>query len=208
MAPDAVAHYEKLLTLLFMMMGPTAVMPVFAALTETAEPKLSRQIALRAACFAGGAVTLAVLLGYNVLTSWGASPASLIIAGGLLLLLSALQTTMMRPMSTGTRAPLGEPSLAIALSPLAFPGIVAPHAIGVLIIFAAYLRGSSDHLVILAAGLTVVILDLGGMLVAKPVLRWIGHVPLRILGAVFGVLQVALGVQFIVDGIARTPLFR
>lgn len=211
MPSDTIVPFERLFTLLFMMMGPVAVMPVFAALTEGAAPKLSRRIAFRAASFAGIAVALAVLLGYGVLTSWGATPASLVIAGGLLLLLSALQTTMMRPMPAGpgpAQAMAAEPSLAIALSPLAFPGIVAPHAIGVLIIFAAYLRGSGEQLAILAAGLAVVLLDLGGMLVAKPIVRWIGNVPLRILGAVFGVLQVALGVEFIVDGVARTPLFK
>ena len=150
MAPDAAVPFERLFTLLFMMMGPAAVMPVFAVLTEGAAPKLSRRIAFRAAFFAGIAVALAVLLGYGVLTSWGATPASLVIAGGLLLLLSALQTTMMRPMPAGpgpAQATAAEPSLAIALSPLAFPGIVAPHAIGVLIIFAAYLhdRASSSQ---------------------------------------------------------------
>ena len=211
MDAGSAAGLGKLFALLFMMMGPISVMPGFAMLTQPAEPALARRIAVRAAMYAAIAVVLAVLLGYSLLTGWGASPASLIIAAGLLLLLSSLGHVM-APAAPAAPPPAAEPrpapALGIALSPLAFPMIVTPPAIGVLIIFTAYFREDGQQLLILAIGLAIVLLDLLAMLAARRIMSWIGMVPLRILGAVFGVLQVALAVEFIVSGIARSPLLR
>lgn len=46
----------------------------------------------------------------------------------------------------------------------------------------------------------MLLLDFLGMLAAGWFMATIGMVPLLILGAVFGVLQVALGVEMLVDG--------
>lgn len=214
MDAGSAAGLGKLFALLFMMMGPISVIPGFAMLTQPADPALARRIAVRAASYAAIAVVLAVLLGYGVLTGWGASPASLIIAAGLLLLLSSLGHVMAPAAAAAPAAPPPDaqprpaPGLGIALSPLAFPMIVTPPAIGVLIIFTAYFREEGQQLLILAIGLAIVLLDLLAMLAARRIMGWIGMVPLRILGAVFGVLQVALAVEFIVSGIARSPLLR
>jgi multiple antibiotic resistance protein len=207
--PEVTAKLGTLFALLFMMMGPIAAMPIFAMLTQGADATLTRQIAARTCFFAAISVAVAALLGYGVLTGWGASPASLVIAAGLLLLLASLRQAL-APASAPSPppGPPPPPSIAIALSPLAFPLIVTPPAIGVLIIFTAYFRETGHQLAILGIGLAVVALDYLAMLVAKPVVRWVGHVPLRILGAVFGVLQVALAVEFIISGILRAGLLK
>ncbi len=205
--PEPTAQLGKLFALLFMMMGPIAVMPGFAMLTQDADPALARRIALKASVYAAIAVTLAAVLGYGVLSGWGATPSSLIIAAGLLLLLAALAQVTAAPAPASAQVPARmPPTLGLALSPLAFPMIVTPPAIGVLVIFTAYFRDSGQQLLILAIGLGVIVLDLLAMLVARPVVRWVGPVPLRILGAVFGVLQVALAIEFIISGIARSKL--
>ena len=207
MTTDVTTQLGKLFALLFMMMGPFAAMPIFAMLTQGADAALTRQIATRASGFAAISVAVAALLGYGVLPGWWASPTSLVIAAGLLLLLSSLKHAL-APASPPPSGPLPSPTIAIALSPLAFPLIVTPPAIGVLIIFTAYFRETSHQFAILGIGLAVVALDYLAMRVAKPVMRWMGPVPLRILGAVFGVLQVALGVEFIISGLLRTGLMK
>ena len=84
--------------------------------------------------------------------------------------------------------------------------IVTPPAIGVLIIFTAYFQESGQQAHILATGLGIVAVNLLAMLAARRVMGWIGMVPLRILGAVFGVLQVALAIEFIISGLLRSKL--
>ncbi len=201
---DVGVHIGRLFGLLFMMMGPIAVMPTFAAVTQGADAALRGRIAARAAGYAAAAVVLAVLLGFGVLTAWGASKASLIMAAGLLLLLAALGHVVAKPAAASAEAPArshGPPPLQVALSPLAFPTIVTPHAVGVLIIFSAYFPSARNQALILAAGLGIVLLDYFAMRMAPRFVDWAGPVPLRILGAVFGVLQVALGLEFLLSGL-------
>ena len=195
----------NLFTLLFMMMGPVGTMSTFHALTKDADSAMRRRIAVRAALYAAAAMAVAVAVGASVLRAWGASQASLIIAVGMLLLLSALGQLPSRQ-DSGGHGQVANLSLATALSPLAFPGIVTPHAVGVLIIFTTFLTKPIQLFAILGISLGIIVLDLFSMLCARAVMSWMGTAPLRILGAVFGVLQVALGIEFIISGIRFTGL--
>jgi multiple antibiotic resistance protein len=52
------------------------------------------------------------------------------------------------------------------------------------------------------------VLNLAAMLAARAFMHRIGMAPLLLLGAVFGVLQVALGIEFVADGMALAILQR
>jgi multiple antibiotic resistance protein len=204
---EAAVPLGKLGPLLFMMMGPVAVMPVFAGLTAKVEPAFRLRLALAAVGAAAAALTLAVVSGAAALEGWGATPASLIIAAGVLLTIAALRGVL----GLGQHAAGGteqQPTMRLALSPLAFPTMVPPHAIGVLVIFVAYFPQPSQKAVILAVGLAILLLNLLAMLAARHVLAVIGLVPLIIMGAVFNVLQVALGIEMILSGLKLSTLFR
>lgn len=82
MSPDHAQALKKLFSLLFMMMGPMGLLPVFAGLTAHAERSLQVRIAWYAAGYAALALTLATFIGIEVLTGWGAQPSSLLIAAG------------------------------------------------------------------------------------------------------------------------------
>lgn len=196
---------DRLASLIFMMMGPIGLIPRFCGATAAADAVLRRKIALRAFFFAAIALAIAIAIGAGVLAGWGVSPPSLIIAAGLLLTLASLQIILVQP-DAGKNLPGAAPTpppLSIALSPIAFPSIVTPYGVGVLIVFVAYAPEPSLKLSILGIVMLVMTLDLLTMLFADRLLRWIGIAPLTILGAVFGVLQVALGIEMIASGVAR-----
>lgn len=199
MITDGPAILAKLFGLLFMMMGPVSVIPVFAALTGRLERPEVRAIALRAAFFAALAVTLAGLVGYSLLSRWGGTPGSLIVAAGLLLMISALKGILGSP-----AGPPGHdgPGKDIALSPLAFPTLVTAHGVGVLIVFTAYVPDFSLQISMVVVALGIVLVNLVAMLFAHRVMELIGIVPLKLLGAVFGVLQLAFGVELVANGAA------
>jgi multiple antibiotic resistance protein len=198
----------KLATLIFMMMGPIGLIPAFAGLTAGADTAQRRRIALHAFGYACVALSIAVAIGAGVLAAWGASRPALVIAAGLLLAFASLRNVLAPPRAP--RAPGGSartakpppPSPGIALSPIAFPSIVTPHGVGVLIVFVAYAPEASVKASILGVGLAIMALDLFATLGAQRLMRAIGLVPLTLLGAVFGVLQLALGVEMIASGIA------
>lgn len=91
---------------------------------------------------------------------------------------------------------------ALAFSPLAFPTIVTPHGIAVLILLLTLHPGMAGALQILGVAAIVLLLDLLAMLGAERLLKVPFVMPaLGIIGAVMGVLQVALGVQAMVTGL-------
>lgn len=191
----------KLFPLLFNMMGPIGVIPLFAALTEGMEQKGRVAMARRATLLSFLALAAAVFVGAAMLGAWSISNGSLIFAGGLIVTLSALVPLIWAGggAAKGNAPPQQAPE-QLATSPLAFPGIVNPRAVGVLIIFVAYFPALSGKLTVLGVAALMLVLNLFAMRHARWFMTRIGMTPLLILGAVFGVLQVALGVEMMADG--------
>lgn len=196
------AMAAKLFPLLFNMMGPIGVIPVFAALTVQMDDITCKAVARRAALLASCALILAVFLGAIMLEAWSISNGALILAAGLIVTLSALLPLL--PLQLGAGSPNGGAEAnspeKIAMTPLAFPAIVTPRAVGLLIIFVAFFSTMSGKLAVLSVALIMLLLDYVGMRHARWFMLKIGMTPLLVLGAVFGVLQVALGVQMMADG--------
>src|SRR6185437_13319151 len=136
------------------------------------------------------------------LTKWGISLGALLAAAGLVLLLTALQAVLHFWHAPEPAAPAETPQPAaasvkhLAFSPLAFPNIITPYGSAALILLAS--AGSNEMGVfrILAIFLAVMVLNLAAMWFARPIVKF-GSGVLTILGAVLGVLQVALAVQML-----------
>lgn len=202
MSPDAVQPLTVLGSLLFSLMGPIAAIPTFAAATAGADRPLQLKIAFLSAGLALLAIVIAVFAGATAMASAGTSQSSLIMAAGLLLVLSALRNIFGgQPGAHGAKA---EPNLGLALSPIAIPGLVTPVGVAVLILFVSYFP---DHrLQIMGIVSVLMSFNLLAMLGAEWFMRWIGPGPLVVLGAVFGVLQVAMGIEMLVSGVLRSKL--
>jgi multiple antibiotic resistance protein len=88
------------------------------------------------------------------------------------------------------------PTLKEALSPIAFPTIVTPYGIAALVVFLSFSSDLHAQLMIGGAVLVIMLLNLVVMLNVwriGPVL----NIAFTVLGAVIGVIQVALGLQII-----------
>jgi len=201
MTSDEMFPLSQLSALVFMMMGPVSLIPLFSGATRAADPALRRSIALRAFGFAAAALVVAVAMGAGLLTKWGVSRPALIIAAGLLLMLASLRNVLSRQGAARAAEPPQAPSRSIALSPLAFPSIVTPYGVGVLIVFVAYAPNTDVKLSILGISLAIIAVDLLAMLFAHRLIKWLGTASLMILGAVFGVLQIALGIEMVISGV-------
>ncbi len=107
------AFAETFVTLV-VIMAPVGTAPVFIALTAARPPQSRRAAALQAAAAAGGLVVAFGLFGRVILNDLHVSVESLTIAGGLLLLLVALQMLRGEDVSSHETA-------NVALVPLATP---------------------------------------------------------------------------------------
>ena len=158
------------------------------------------RVAQRAALLGFASLFIAVFMGASMLASWGIGKGSLIFAAGLIVTSTALLPLLWGGGGGNTASGTKQTPEQLAVSPLAFPGIVTPRAIGVLIIFVAFFPTLEGKLTVLAvAGLTM-LLNLLGMRYAHWFMQNVGMTPLLVLGAVFGVLQVALGIEMMADG--------
>jgi multiple antibiotic resistance protein len=166
-------------------------------------------LALQGTLIAAIGALAAGTIGAHTLRRWGVSIGALELTTGLILFLVALQPVLQQYAPTGSATEPSEsaqelkPASALAFSPLAFPTIVTPYGIAVLVMLVTVRAGDPDIVrQIWAVTGLVLVLDLLGMLGADRILRTPFVAPvLGIIGAVMGVLQVALGVQAIAIGL-------
>ena len=182
---------KQIFVLLFMMTGPLKAVPTFDALTTAMSPSERAAVARKAVVIAAIALTLAIVAGHGIMTSWGASPQAVSAAAGLLLAIASLQAIM------GAAPP---PAAAgaerdIAIAPLAFPTLVPPYAVGVLILFASYFSQTANLLQIVGLAVGLMLVNWIAMTFADRILRVLGPTTLKVLGSVFGVLQLSLGIE-------------
>jgi multiple antibiotic resistance protein len=192
----------ELFPLLFNMMGPIGVIPAFSALSAKMSIDERRAMANRAALLAFIALVVAVFVGATMLDSWSISRGSLIFAGGVIVLLTALQHIFGETGGSGKSGAGAPPRTPqeLAVTPLAFPTIASPRPIAVLIIFVAAFPTIEGKLTVVAVGALMMVLNIIAMRNAQWFMEKVGMTPLLVLGAVFGVLQVALGVEMLVNG--------
>ena len=86
-------------TVLFMLLGPIKLIPVFAAATQGADLPFKRTVAVRGATIASLLCVFVALAGARMMANYRISIDAVRIGGGLVLLLSALQATFSRVQS-------------------------------------------------------------------------------------------------------------
>ena len=183
--------------LLFMTMGPIRAIAVFSRVGESDDAPRVRALATESAGLVAGAYLLAVFVGNGALNAWGVSFPVLIGAAGVALFALSLQA-LLTPVGPSTQLdPERTPAAAIA-----FPGLFPPIAVTVPLIFSVPFPGLGIKLGIIALGLSLIGVNWLLMLKSKAILNAVGPVPLQLFGAVFGVLQLALALQFIVSAMA------
>ncbi len=199
-APHTVTIME-MFTFLFLMLGPIKILGPFVQLTRGGDAAFAKRLAIRGFVYACLALAFAALIGERSMRKYHISVPVLAIAAGIILFLVALQTVMHQFDSAGAPGKHEyQPSLRLAVSPLAFPTIVTPYGVAAVIVFMTLTPDFTTRSEIFLVLLGLMLLDLVAMLFAKPVLKYAG-MPLQLLGTVLGIIQVALGLQIIVMGL-------
>lgn len=209
---DEAVPLGRLALLLFTLMGPIGLMPAFDGAMRGRDGKDRLRVALQVTVFALAALGLAVFLGAAAMARVGTTPPSLIIAAGTILAVTALRNILAAGQAPAA-PPSQPPSEALpgwipALTPIAIPGLVSPVVVAILVIFTASYPAAEQRFTILGVALAVMALNLVAMLGARAFMHTVGMAPLLLLGAVFGVLQVALGIEILSDGVALAIALR
>lgn len=184
---------------------PIGLVPMFLAMTAHGSPERSRAMAARAVVTAGAVLIFFALFGSFVFRFFGVTLAALRVAGGLLLMLTALD--MLRAQSPATKtSPAeereGESLEDIAIVPLAMPLIAGPGAIAtVMVLMARQGAGLSAGLQVIASIVITMLVTYLCLRSAKTVRRVLRQTGIAILERVFGLILAAIAVQFVFDGV-------
>lgn len=178
----------------FLTLGPLRGIPVFAALTHAMEPKARHALAVRTILIIIIITFLVAFVGRALLEFWGVPREEVVLAGGLIFLLSALKVVF----TFGQEPPHeGPPPTHPALSPLAVPSIISPFGVAAILIYMMIARDANLELKVVGVMSFVILLDFVGLWFAEAIMKVVGVSVLQVVGWIFGVLQTALAVDVI-----------
>lgn len=196
----------KFFIVLFVVVEPLSLLPVFAGLTEGADDAHRRRMSFKAVLIAAIVCLVFATVGTRLLGLLGISVDAFKVGGGALLFLLAIDMVFARPSGMRTTTP-GEETEAharedISVFPLAFPLIAGPGALAtILLAFAGVPVGSTAFFAQIGVIVLVLAITLALLLVTGPAMRIIGVTGGAVLSRLLGVLLAALGAQFMLDGI-------
>jgi multiple antibiotic resistance protein len=193
---DAVGTTFVTLTVI---MDPIGAAPIFIACTAPLSREQRRQAVLRAVLAAGGLIVGFALFGAAVLAYLDVSVDSLSIAGGLLLLLVALE--MLRGLDYPEH---GARTQDVALVPIATPLLAGPGAIATVIVLSRQHQSAGGRVSVLLGILAALAVIGLGLLLADRLSRAMPEALIQFLTRVFGLLLSAIAVQLVVNGVRGT----
>jgi small neutral amino acid transporter SnatA (MarC family) len=177
---------------IFIGMGPVKALLVYLAITKDANPELQRKVARKAIRTATIVGILLLLAGALLMQILHFSRGALAVAGGLILLLLALNLVL---------SPAKEEEHG-AVYPLGIPLLLNPIGIVALTVFSGEAQTPLDLAVLLGMLLVVAVLDLLIFAVAHRLDRFLTYERILVLEKLLGILLAALAVQLILNGLA------
>jgi multiple antibiotic resistance protein len=195
----------------FATIGPVETAVLFATLTPKMDRAERASIAFRATLIASLILLVFTLFGQPVLDQLGVTIPALQTAGGIILLIIAIDMIFARPTSAFK---LSEPEDVeahtkddIAVFPLATPLLAGPGAMSAGILLAANAGGKPLALAgtIFALG-AVMAITLALLLISHELNKLIGITAQRVLMRVFGILLAGIAVQAAFNGIRSSGL--
>ncbi len=196
----------------FATIGPFDVAIVFASLTADSTPKSRTMSAVKGIAIATAILLTFAVFGESVLGLFGITLPALRIAGGILLLLIAIDMVFARPSGGTSTTPAENEEAAgksdISVFPLATPLIAGPGAMGAVVLLMADVAGDATGTAMVIGSLIVILAaTLACMILTAQLQKLLGQTGVHVISRVFGVILAALAVQFMLDGLAGSELF-
>ena len=195
-APNVRFFIEVFVTL-FVIMDPPGTLPLFLSLTGGRSPRERKRLAGQAVLVAFFVITVFALFGQSILNYLGITLPAMQAAGGLLLLLVALE------LLTGKAdEPSPTANVNVALVPLGTPLLAGPGAIVATIVFVRQANTVAEMLA-LAAGIVAVHLVLWIFLrFSVVIIRVLRDSGVTLITRIAGLLLSAIAVQLVADAVA------
>ncbi|TMV09518.1 MarC family protein [Ruegeria sediminis] len=190
---------------LFAIMNPVTNLPVFLSVTDGASPADQRKIAVKTAIYClvlGGAFAA---IGAQVLKLFGISIDDLRVAGGMVILIFALNMlngseSSSHHGSEGEKSAYPAPE-TVAFYPLAFPILVGPGTITTLIVYSHHVNDAAHLVAYVGVFLFVVALLTVTFWNAAALGRRLSETARVIMSRFMGMILAAIAISMITDGL-------
>ena len=196
-------HLIIALPAVFFVVDPIGVVPLFVAMTARDSREKANSMALRASLAGAGILIFFTLFGGFVFKIFGVTLAAFRVAGGLLLILTALDMLRGKPSATRTseqETAEGVEKDDIAIVPLAMPLLSGPGSIATVMVLMSQGDGLRTGAAVIASILITFVAAWLMLRGAGHVKRVLGQTGIALLQRVFGLILAAIAVQFIFDG--------
>lgn len=186
---------------LFSIVDPLLAVPVFASLTQKHTDAQRTLIARRASMYVFWILLVCLVAGGLILKFFGISLEGLRIAGGLMIVGSAVEMLQKKDRLLPVEQQESEEKEDIAFSPVAMPLLSGPGAIAVMIGMTTDAKG------ILHVGIIFIVIALVSlscyimMRLANVISQKLGTTTMKSFTRIMGFLLLCVGVQYIVNGI-------
>ena len=192
----------------FVVLDPIGNVPLFMALTGNMKPANRRRIAIRGVTAATVILFITAFVGSAILEALGVSLAAFRIAGGLLLLLVALDMVLARHSGARSATPDEEEEAAqkddVAYVPLAVPLIAGPGAFASIVLLMGQTGGHIEGVaLVLGALLAVLLIMMVALMAATSVMKIMGVTGVNVVGRIFGIVLAAIAFQLVIDGVTE-----
>lgn len=186
---------------LFSIVDPLVAIPIFVTLTEKYSLKKRIKIAEQASLYALGILLAFFIAGGLILKFFGISLEGLRIAGGLMIIASAIEMLQKKERLLPAEQQESEEKDDIAFSPLAMPLLSGPGSIAVIIGMTTDAKSIMHYVVILAVILVVALSCYICLRLAPLISHKIGTTMLKSFTRIMGFILLCIGVQYIVNGV-------
>ena len=202
--------YLVALATFFATVGPADVAFIFAALTKDNTASERHTFATRGIFISTIILLMFGFLGNQILDLFGITIPALRTAGGILLMLIAIDMVFARH-SGGSGTTNEEEAESkgrddISVFPLAMPLVAGPGSISAVILLTTGAGSDVEFWLVIAALLSMMVMTWLTLLLAIPLQKLLGLTGLSVVSRVVGILLAALAVQFIFDGLQTSGL--
>jgi multiple antibiotic resistance protein len=188
--------FGEVFVTLLVITDPPGMVPIFLALTGLRPPRERNRAAWQAVALAGGVIVVFAVAGQQIVRYLGVDLPALQGAGGLLLLLVALD------LLTGkTSDPAKEASTNVALVPLGTPLLAGPGAIVATMLFVRRAHHLADYVAIAAGIVAVLFLVWLALRFSGIVVRILRPAGIEVFTRIAGLLVAAIAVQLVADAV-------
>ena len=191
--------------LLYSLTNPVGVIPIFLDLTRDSKAIKTHRIILIAASAVAAFLCGSVLLGKQILTFFSVGLDDFRMAGGMLALVIAFEMFQARysgfMQSAEEKTDAETDPHGVAITPLAFPLLVGPAEMSIMITLANDHPSWADKGLLIAASLVATFLVGLTLWMSAPIKRFMGRTGINVITRVVALIVAALGIDFIMTGL-------